>query len=165
MWPLRLAFASFDRKEDRPLTLVWAVTQALFVYIVMLPCLVLLTQWNSARLILIPLIVTGVGDGIAEPIGRAWGYHKYKTSAMCTTKLYTRSIEGSLAIAAVAVVVVCAMYAGRMLTTTQFLLGIGTFPVWMPVAEAVSPHSWDNPFLLGVGGALTFALAAVDYYT
>ncbi len=162
LWPLRLAFASFDRREDRPLTLMWAVTQNVFVYAVMLPCAVVLGEvLHEPGFILIPLIVTGLGDGFAEIVGRAVGWHKYKTTAMCARKMYTRSIEGSLMIVLAGVGVIVAMFAWGALDVRQLLAGLVLIPVPMAVAEAKSPHSWDNPFLLLVGGVLAIVIALV----
>lgn len=161
LWPVRLAFASFDRREDRPLTLMWAVTQNVFVYVVMLPCVVALEFLGAPELVLIPLLVTGLGDGFAEIVGRAFGRHKYRASAMCARKLYTRSIEGSAMLVLAGVGAVGAMFAWGALDARQLAAGLVLIPVPMAVAEAKSPHSWDNPFLLLVGGVLSIALALI----
>lgn len=163
MWPLRLAYASFDRREDRPLTLLWAVTQALMVYAVMLPCILALEAMDDASYVLIPLIVTGIGDGLAEPIGKTVGYHKYRVTAMCTRKQYTRSIQGSLMLVVSGVAVVSVMYGLGLMSLTQFLVAFFVVPVPMAIAEAKSPHSWDNPFLLLVGGLLAIGVSAIQY--
>lgn len=163
MWLLRLAYASFDRREDRPLTLLWAVTQALMVYAVMLPCIILLEKMNNASYILIPLVVTGFGDGLAEPVGKMFGRHKYRATAMCASKQYTRSIEGSLMIVLSGIIVVLTMFALGHMSTTQFLVAFFAVPIPMAIAEAKSPHSWDNPFLLLVGGTISIGISALQY--
>ncbi len=160
MWLLRLAYASFDRREDRPLTLMWAVTQNMFVYVVMLPCAIVLEELlHKPEFVLIPLIVTGFGDGFAEIVGRAVGYHKYKASSMCARKLYTRSIEGSMMIVLSGVIVVLILFSWGMMDLPQTGLALFIIPVPMAIAEAKSPHSWDNPFLLLVGGVLSICVA------
>lgn len=162
MWILRLAYASFDRREDRPLTLMWAVTQNLMVYVVMLSCALVLDEvLHEPVFVLIPLIVTGFGDGFAEIVGRAYGRHKYKTAAMCAQKQYTRSIEGSMVIVFSGVVVIAVMFAAGVINVAQLVTGLIVIPVPMAVAEAKSPHSWDNPFLLLVGGLLSIGVALV----
>lgn len=162
LWVVRLAFASFDRREDRPLTLMWAVTQNVFVYAVMLPCAIVLGEvLHVPGFILIPLIVTGLGDGFAEIVGRSVGRHKYRATAMCARKLYTRSIEGSAMIVLSGVGVIVAMFAWGALDIWQLGAGLVLIPVPMAVAEAKSPHSWDNPFLLFVGGVLSIVIALV----
>lgn len=162
MWLLRLAYASFDRREDRPLTLMWAVTQNVFVYAVMLPCAIVLEELlDKPEFVLIPLIVTGFGDGFAEIVGRAVGYHKYRASAMCAQKLYTRSIEGSMMIVISGVVVVLILFAWGTMTPAQLGVALLAIPAPMAIAEAKSPHSWDNPFLLLVGGLLSIGVALV----
>jgi hypothetical protein len=39
--------------------------------------------------------ITGVGDGLAEPVGIWLGKHKYKTRSCFSPRRYTRSWEGS----------------------------------------------------------------------
>jgi len=162
MWLIRLAFASFDRREDRPLTLMWAVTQNLFVYLAMLPCTIILVEVIDAPvLILVPLVVTGLGDGFAEIVGRAVGRHKYRTNAMCARKLYTRSIEGSAMLVLAGIGAVVGVYLWGAFDARQLAAGLVAIPVPMAIAEAKSPHSWDNPFLLLVGGLLTIGVALI----
>lgn len=163
LWLLRLAYASFDRREDRPLTLLWAVTQALMVYAVMLPCIILLEKMANPSYILIPLVVTGFGDGLAEPVGKAFGRHKYRATAMCASRQYTRSIEGSLMIVATGIIVVSFLFAIGHMTLSQFVIAFVVVPIPMAIAEAKSPHSWDNPFLLLVGGTLSIGISALQY--
>lgn len=159
---LQYAYASFDRREDRPFTLMWAVTQNVFVYAVMLPCAVILEEiLDKPAFILIPLVVTGIGDGLAEPVGRAFGRHKYRATAMCARKQYTRSIEGSMMLVLSGVGVVLALFAWGNMTVRQLGVGLAIIPVPMAIAEAKSPHSWDNPFLLLVGGVLSIVTALV----
>lgn len=159
---LQYAYASFDRREDRPLTLMWAVTQNVFVYAVMLPCAIILEEiLDKPSFILIPLVVTGIGDGLAEPVGRAFGRHKYRATAMCARKQYTRSIEGSMMLVLSGVVVLVVLFALGSMSAKQLAVGLLIIPVPMAIAEAKSPHSWDNPFLLLVGGVLSIATALV----
>ena len=55
----------------------------------------------SIHFLLIPLIVNGLGDGLAEPIGIRFGKHKYRARAlwyggrMCSGNFH-RTSEGSL---------------------------------------------------------------------
>ena len=41
------------------------------------------------------MIASGLGDGFAEPIGRIFGKHKYKATALFSKEKFTRSYEGS----------------------------------------------------------------------
>ena len=41
------------------------------------------------------------------------------------------------------------------LTTPQLILALLIIPIAMTLAEALSPHTWDAPFLYLVGGTTT----------
>ena len=62
-------------------------------------------------LLFIPVMTTGIGDGLAEPVGIAWGKHKYKTRGLCSPKLYTRSYEGSFTVYISCVITTAAVYS------------------------------------------------------
>ena len=161
MWFIRMAFASFDRPEDRPYTLVWAVTQNLAVYMVMIPVVLILYRTHAAELVIIPLSITGIGDGMAEVIGRPYGRHKYKTTALFTNKVYTRSVEGSMAIVVTSIMVVTILYATSNLRIVQYLTSLVIIPIPMAITEAISMHSWDNAFLCFVGGCLSIVISLI----
>ena len=56
------------------------------------------------------MYVCVVGDGLAEPIGKLYGKHKYETIALFTNQKFTRSYEGSACVFFfTAVSVVCSM--------------------------------------------------------
>ncbi len=44
------------------------------------------------------------------------------------------------------------------LTTPEYALAMLLIPVAMTLAEALSPHTWDGPFLYATGGASTVAV-------
>jgi phytol kinase len=126
------AFGSFDRPEDRPFTLLWLSTQLLATYAVLVVMLLWLGRYEKATLIYITVLVAGIGDGLAEPVGVRFGRHTYSTRALFTDRRYTRSLEGSACVLAI-------------------------IPLAMTLAEAWSPHTWDGPFLYLAGGASTVA--------
>jgi phytol kinase len=163
MWPTRMAFASFDRKEDRPYTLVWAISQALAVYAVMIVVVIILYRLDAPDLAIIPLMITGFGDGLAEVVGRPYGKHKYRTTALFTTKMYTRSVEGSAMIVLTSIIVVTVLYVIGVLSLVQYLVSLVVFPLPMTITEAVSMHSWDNAFLCLVGGILSIGIALIEF--
>jgi len=76
--PYQLMFEGFDRPEDRPYTLAWIWTQFAAGFAVMLPMIWLFGQWGLASLVLIPILINVVGDGLAEPVGIKFGTHEYK---------------------------------------------------------------------------------------
>lgn len=158
--PLRLAFASFDRAQDRPLTLLWAVSQSFTAYLFLMPCVfVMQNVFGAGEFVMIPLMTVAVGDGLAEIVGRKLGKHKYRARGICTTKAYTRSIEGSLCIFFTCVITILVLYLStRAWKWWQFLLAELLIPATMTVAEVYAPHAWDNAALLGTGGVLTIAV-------
>jgi len=163
---LDIMFASLDRPEDRPNTLYWITTQIFMGYIVLSAF-----KWYCdysgqvvlKSLVFIPVFVTGIGDGLAEPIGIAWGRHKYETRGFGADrdKVYTRSYEGSACVFIVGVIS-CAVFYGQFNNWLQFVLAITLVPTLMTLAEAFSPHTWDTPFLLLTGCGILWALTFVN---
>jgi phytol kinase len=111
---------------------------------------------NKMELIFIIILINGFGDGLAEPIGIRFGKHKYKTHALLTKKKYTRSIEGSACVFITGLLAV--ILFSSSFSTGQFIVAIIAIPILMTLAEAFSPHSWDNAFLFLVGEILLFLI-------
>jgi hypothetical protein len=140
-----LGHRCFDRPEDRPYTLIWFMTQMLAIGIFLVP----MTQYFASRgvwsLYLIVAMANGLGDGLAEPIGKVFGKKKYKVRALFTQREYTRSYAGSACVAfftALGVLVnIPILSAGETITLLAILPALIT---WI---EAKSPHTWDNLFL------------------
>jgi len=147
---LSTAYAAIDRPEDRPFTLLWLSTQVVATYLVIVLMVVWLTHYGKQPLIYIVVLVAGLGDGLAEPVGIRFGKRKYRVKALFTDRYYTRSLEGS---ACVFLSAILATFILRQhLNEVQFLLTLGIVPITMTLTEALSPHTWDNPFLFLVGG-------------
>ena len=142
-------FASFDRPEDRPHTLSWLSTQIAVGWIVVLGMGLWIIELGLEQLMMIPIIVNGIGDGLAEPVGVRFGKHKYRVYALFSKRKYVRSLEGSACVFITALVAF--LFYQSSFTPEQFWIGFGLFPIVMALAEAFSPHSWDTPFLLGIG--------------
>lgn len=149
-------FSSFDRPEDRPFTLFWLSTQIIASYIVIVFLMVFVMDAHHYDFVLIPILINGIGDGLAEPVGIRFGRHTYRTRALFTKKTYVRSFEGSACVFITAVIAI--MIYRPLFTPSQFAAALLIIPIMMTVAEAFSPHSWDSPFLFLVGG---ISLAAV----
>lgn len=153
---LQTVFVSFDRPEDRPFTLLWLTTQVLTTYIVLVAVLFWLNVYEKAVLIYITVLVAGVGDGLAEPVGVRFGYHQYRVKALFTDRVYTRSLEGSACVLLSGVLAVWLLQAH--LTSLERALALILIPPAMTLAEALSPHTWDGPFLYLAGGLSTIGV-------
>lgn len=143
-------YRSVDRPEDRPYTLIWLVTQFVATFMVFIPLGIYFTSIDMAELIYIPVLINGIGDGLAEPVGIRFGRHSYQTRALFTDRRYTRTLEGSACVLITAVVTVILYYS--FFTPQQFIAALIAIPILMTLAEAFSPHTWDSPFLFLVGG-------------
>jgi phytol kinase len=111
---------------------------------------------NKMELIFIIILINGFGDGLAEPIGIRFGKHKYETRALFTKRKYTRSLEGSACVFIAGLLAV--ILFSSSFSTGQFILALLAIPILMTLAEAFSPHSWDNAFLFLVGEILLFVI-------
>ena len=147
--PFQLMFEGLDRPEDRPYTLIWIWTQFAVGFAVMIPMIWLFGEWGLSSLVLIPILINIVGDGLAEPVGIRFGTHEYKTKALFTSKEYVRTLEGSACVLITGFIVVAMHF--EYFTTTQFILSMLLVPLIMTLTEAYSPHTWDTPFLMFTG--------------
>ena len=142
-------FHAMDRPEDRPHTLLWLYTQMVAGALVLIPVVIYFQNRGLMMLATIPILINGLGDGLAEPVGVRWGKHKYNVRALFTKQTYTRSIEGS---ACVFITSILALVLFRdSFTGTQLLILLLVVPLASTLAEAFSPHTWDTPFILLTG--------------
>jgi len=163
---LKLAFLSFDRKED-PFTLFWAVSQSATAFVVILPMNLYTTKvLGYPSFNIIAIMTVALGDGLAEPIGVNFGYHKYKTRAIFTDQIYTRSIEGSLCVffaCLLSILAVTLIPPGHNpWSPLQMCFAILLIPIISTITEAIAPHSWDNALILlvsGLGVIITFHIS------
>tara|TARA_R110000782_G_scaffold18459_4_gene50776 strand:+ start:363 stop:1106 length:744 start_codon:yes stop_codon:yes gene_type:complete len=142
-------FLSFDRPEDRPNTLLWLSTQIAAGYLIIIPAIILFESKGIASLLLIPILIAGIGDGLAEPVGIRFGKHKYKTHALFSKIKYERSIEGSMCVLITSIITI--MVFQSSFTDTGFIVALLTIPIVMTLTEAWSPHTWDTPTLFLIG--------------
>jgi len=168
-------FNAMDRPEDRPHTLKWIVLgdilPGMVVIIVFNAILSAFTVngYSAAELTYIFVMVTGLGDGFAEPVGVHWGQHKYQVASIggASHRLYTRSFEGSCCVAWFTYVFVAQCWY-LFPNATSFWITQILLPPMMAVAEAKSPHTMDTPFLFFVGGVWLwislFIPACLDHY-
>ncbi len=142
-------FLSFDRPEDRPNTLLWLSTQIIVGYIILIPFIIYFFAIGYTNLVLIPILVNGIGDGLAELIGVRFGRLKYKTYALFTKKKYERTVEGSACVFITCIIVIILFKSS--FTSSEFISVLIIFPIVMTLAEAFAPHTWDTPFLFFFG--------------
>ena len=80
-------FLSQDRREDRPDTLIFQVTEDILRFAIYFPFKLLVVDLiQRPAIIFIPIAVNNIGDGLAEPVGVAFGKHKYSTTALYYSK-------------------------------------------------------------------------------
>lgn len=148
-------FLSQDRREDRPDTLIFQVTEDLLRFVIYIPFkLMVANRLGAPHLIFIPIAVNNIGDGLAEPVGVAFGKHKFTTTALYHRgrffkSKFTRSYEGSSCVFFTTLIVVALNYTS--FTKSQFWITLSVLPFLMTVAEAKAPHTNDGPFLALIG--------------
>jgi phytol kinase len=147
---LGVMFSSFDRPEDRPNTLWWLQSQVAAGYAVAIPLAIVMARLGHPDLMLIPILINGIGDGLAEPVGVRFGRHRYTVRPLTGKETYTRSYEGSACVLITGFIII-ALFR-EAFTPTQFWTALATVPLIMTLTEAWSPHTWDTPFLFLTGG-------------
>lgn len=194
-WPAAIIFRAIDRPEDRPDTLKWLSTQYIASAAVAAGFSALFDDWetlatvsnisasasssldivdsvasNRDDLMLILVLINGLGDGLAEPVGIRFGgrlysklpwigkwlgkYHvrAWRRDGECCGGSYTRSWEGSTMVFLVTLISLLAL--GDAFNTGRWIAALITMPPLMVATEALSPRTWDSPFLFAIGGAL-----------
>lgn len=170
---LATVFAAINRPEDAPYTLPWLATEAVVTTAVILVFLPVIGNIASQQIIdrevlyslmLIPIFASGVGDALAEIVGKRWGRHHYTTRAIFGNRLYTRSYEGSAMVFLTTVVVTLIIAAGfGFQLPLYFWKAAILLPVTLTLAEAKAPHTWDNPLLYLTGYLTIIFCLLVDY--
>ncbi|GLE01210.1 hypothetical protein PINS_up010040 [Pythium insidiosum] len=151
-----LQFNSLDRPEDRPNTLKWIIAGNIAPGMFIL----LFFKWlfaDQGALTFIIVFITGIGDGLAEPVGIAWGKHKYKTRGCFSKNKYTRSWEGSACVFLSGMIFPALQYA-NFANFTQVLLAMLVLAPTMAYAEATAPHTMDTPVLMIGCGAILYLI-------
>ncbi|GAB9476455.1 hypothetical protein Gpo141_00013520 [Globisporangium polare] len=151
-----LQFNSLDRPEDRPHTLTWIIAGNIAPGML----IVLFFKWlfaDHGNLTFIIVFITGIGDGLAEPVGIAWGKHKYKTRSCFSKNKYTRSWEGSACVFLSGMIFPALQYADFG-SFTQVLLAMLILPPTMAYAEATAPHTMDTPVLMIGCGVILYLI-------
>lgn len=153
---LALVFAAIERSEDRPYALLWVLMQSTAMTMVQTPMIQWMLAEQKGLLIFVPFFAVALGDGLAEPVGRMCGRHKYEVSALCTDKKFTRSYEGSFCVFIWTFVAV--LIALPEMTTVQAILCLVTIPIANTITEAKAPHTSDNHLMFGVTWVLLWLI-------
>ena len=154
-----LQFNALDRPEDRPNTISWIVGGNIIpgcILIVLFRYLYSFTGQEGMAYIFI--FITGIGDGLAEPVGIYLGTHKYWTASLGGGRKYQRSYEGSACVFISSILFTSLMWH-TFASPFQFWTAMLVLPPLMTYAEATSPHTLDTPFLMGLGGGALFVIS------
>jgi dolichol kinase len=127
--------------------------------LVLIPMVVLYYYYDLLHLMFLPVLINGIGDGLAEPVGVRFGRHRYQTRALFTGKKYVRSLEGSACVFLTSLIVIVVMRS--YFSHEQFVVTLLVVPILMTLTEAISPHTWDTPFIFLVGYLSLFAISFV----
>jgi phytol kinase len=102
-------------------------------------------------------LVTGLGDAIGEPAGTMFGKHHYRVRSLSSVPA-TRSLEGSSAVFIMSAVAIgVAALVSPQITVAHFgVLKILLIAGASALAEAISPHGWDNATMHIVPAALVW---------
>jgi dolichol kinase len=155
---LQTAFASIDRPEDRPHTLTWFIT----AYVVSSILLLTMMWWavpGQPAFVFVAFAAVAVGDLLAGAVGHRFGRHRYATAALFTSKTYTRSIEGSACVFVTTAIAV--LFVGATLPFGQFVAALIVLPIALTLAEAKSPHTWDEPVMFATAMLISLAIVHV----
>ncbi len=142
---LYIGHRCFDRPEDRPYTLIWFISQMLALGIILVPMTQYFVSKGLWSLYLIAAAANGLGDGLAEPIGKVFGKKKYKVYALFTKREYTRSYAGSACVAFFTAFGI--LLNIQILSISQLVILLAILPALITYVEAKSPNTWDNLFI------------------
>lgn len=103
-------------------------------------------------------LVTGLGDAIGEPAGTRFGRHPYRVRSLSSVPA-TRSFEGSAAVFIMSCVALAlaAALSPQIIPGPWGALKILAIAGASTVAEALSPHGWDNATMQIIPTALVWA--------
>lgn len=149
--PFRFAFLANTRKSDAPHEAFyfwssWLLSISALAVIHVVVDDVVVTRTAA--------LLVGIGDGIAEPIGRRLGRHKYRVLSLTMGTPAIRSWEGSAAVFVGCFLTLIACFGVDVVGIAVVIALILTF------VEAVSPHGLDN-LTIPVAAALCLRAAGV----
>lgn len=93
------------------------------------------------------LLVVGVCDALAEPVGIRWGRHPYRLPWVPWLKSSTRTLEGSLSVFLSACLIFLFLETGIEFSGLNWYFWAVAGALGVTLVEAFSPHGGDNFFL------------------
>jgi phytol kinase len=138
-----LLYEAIAREKDEP-------HRTFFVLVPYATTLIggLVTNILFGQIALAGYLVTGLGDAIGEPVGTRFGHHPYRVPSLSSVPA-TRTVEGSTAVffmSAVALAV-ATILSPRIAFASFGIVKLLVIALVCAIAEAVSPHGWDNATL------------------
>ena len=150
--PGHLLYEAMAREKDEPHR----------TFFILVPYFTTLLGGLASNVLFGPLavagyLVTGLGDAIGEPAGTMFGKHRYRVRSLSSVPA-TRSFEGSAAVFLMSAVALgLAAAASPHIALGHFgLLKLAAIAAASAVAEAISPHGWDNATMQVVPTALAW---------
>ena len=109
-------------------------------------------------------LVAGLGDAVAEPVGTRFGRHRYRVPTLDGT-VAERSLEGSASVFIVSSValLMCLGFSAHFTLTPASGAAVVLIAGLSTVAEAFSPHGWDNAVLQVLPAWLGMMLIPIVY--
>jgi phytol kinase len=138
----RLAFAANTRESDAPHQgfYFWG---SWLVSVVGLGGVELV--WDDIVVTRTAALVVGLADGVAEPIGRRLGRHRYHVVSFFRGKPAGRSVEGSAAVLVTCFLTLVGCFAfNSPVRLPEVLAGCLAVAAAVTLVEAVSPSGLDN---------------------
>ena len=121
------------------------MTQMLAIGLILTPMMQYFVSKGAWSLYLIAAMANGLGDGLAEPVGKVFGKRQYEVRALFTQRKYTRTYVGSACVAFFTALGV--LINIPILTVGETISLLVILPPLITWLEAKSPHTWDNVFL------------------
>ena len=102
-------------------------------------------------------VVCGAADAIAEPVGVRFGKHKYKVPSLKKVKVAERSLEGSLSVFVVSLILSLLFFVYLyQLPYAKALAASAILSVVIVLVEAISFHGADNLTIQVAASGLTY---------
>jgi hypothetical protein len=157
-----LQFNSMDRPEDRPYTLKWIIMGNILpgLLLSIVAQQVFEDLLHEHHLALIIVLIVGIGDGLAEPVGIHWGKKKYMVPSWNMKKRYIRSYVGSACVYITSIICVLVFYKDFN-NVNEFVAALLLIPFVMTLAEAFAPHSMDTPVMMILGYGVLYGICYI----